>query len=377
MGSVMYLSTVGMSDSWEYLDVVVPLCMMLPTGLFVMTEPFKDTIYHTYQDILKHVDPRVEDLPLMSSPLPTIALCLAFVVLVKIVGPWYMSDKPAMKFNNVLIGYNFMQVLLSAKIFYEVGVSGWFGLYDFRCQPVDYSRDPVAMRMVYATYLCYISKIVDFLDTFFFVLRKKNDQISMLHVIHHGIMPFSTWVGVKFTPGGHCTFFVLLNSFVHVWMYFYYMVAAMGPQYKRFIWWKIYLTKLQIVQFMTIMAHAFQLCFRECDFPIAFVYWTGGHSILFFGLFLNFYIQSYIKKLRKPEEKATEVKSAQEIAKLIPCQIQQNGIHENGDVQNLKSKKTDQNANNSCDLNTIKENEEVSDQARKRIINRMKDLDIL
>jgi len=287
MGSVMYLSTVGMSDSWECLDVVVPLCMMLPTGLFVMTEPFKDTIYHSYQDILKHVDPRVEDLPLMSSPLPTIALCLAFVVLVKIVGPWYMSDKPAMKFNNVLIGYNFLQVLLSAKIFYEVGISGWLGRYDFRCQPVDYSSNPVAMRMLQACYLFYISKFVDFLATFFFVLHKKDDQISALHVIHHGIIPISTWVGMKFTAGGHYTFFVLLSSFVHVWMHLYYMIDAMGPQYERFIWWKKYLPELQIVQFMAIVMHSFQLCFRECDFPIAFVCWIGGHAVLVLGLFLD------------------------------------------------------------------------------------------
>lgn len=36
---------------------------------------------------------------------------------------------------------------------------------------------------------------------FFFVLRKKNEHISTLHVIHHGIMPMSVWFGVKFTPG--------------------------------------------------------------------------------------------------------------------------------------------------------------------------------
>jgi hypothetical protein len=35
----------------------------------------------------------------------------------------------------------------------------------------------------------------------FFVLRKKNDHISTLHVIHHGVMPMSVWIGVKFTPG--------------------------------------------------------------------------------------------------------------------------------------------------------------------------------
>jgi hypothetical protein len=43
----------------------------------------------------------------------------------------------------------------------------------------------------------------------FFVLRKKNDHISTLHVMHHGVMPMSVWFGVKFTPGGHMTEHVL------------------------------------------------------------------------------------------------------------------------------------------------------------------------
>lgn len=30
-------------------------------------------------------------------------------------------------------------------------------------------------------------------------------------------------------------------------MYFYYMLAAMGPQYQKFLWWKKYMTELQIV----------------------------------------------------------------------------------------------------------------------------------
>lgn len=35
----------------------------------------------------------------------------------------------------------------------------------------------------------------------FFVMRKKFNHVSKLHVIHHGIMPMSVWFGVKFTPG--------------------------------------------------------------------------------------------------------------------------------------------------------------------------------
>ena len=60
-------------------------------------------------------------------------------------------------------------------------------------------------------------------------------------------MPMSVWFGVRFTPGGHAVFFGMLNTFVHVIMYFYYMVAAMGPNYSKFIWWKKYLTAIQMV----------------------------------------------------------------------------------------------------------------------------------
>jgi hypothetical protein len=35
----------------------------------------------------------------------------------------------------------------------------------------------------------------------FFILRKKNNQVSNLHVIHHGCMPMSVWMGMKFAPG--------------------------------------------------------------------------------------------------------------------------------------------------------------------------------
>lgn len=57
------------------------------------------------------------------------------------------------------------------------------------------------------------------------------------------IFLISTW---SFS-GGHSTFFALLNSFVHIVMYFYYMIAAMGPKYQKFIWWKKYLTTFQMV----------------------------------------------------------------------------------------------------------------------------------
>jgi hypothetical protein len=52
--------------------------------------------------------------------------------------------------------------------------------------------------------------------------------------------------------GGHSTFFALLNTFVHIIMYFYYMVSAMGPKYQKYIWWKKYLTTFQMVTFIAL-----------------------------------------------------------------------------------------------------------------------------
>lgn len=107
----------------------------------------------------------------------------------------------------------------------------------------------------------------------------------------------------------------MLNSFVHIVMYFYYMVAAMGPKYQKFIWWKKYLTTFQMVcehfalsfwlkdlkkifenfqvQFVAIFTHQFQLLFRECDYPKGFMVWIGLHGVMFLFLFSDFYKSKY------------------------------------------------------------------------------------
>ncbi|KAJ4450529.1 hypothetical protein ANN_01956 [Periplaneta americana] len=98
---------------------------------------------------------------------------------------------------------------------------------------------------------------------------------------------------------GHSTFFALLNTFVHIIMYFYYMVAAMGPKFQKYIWWKKYLTTIQMVQFVLIFAHQFQIVFyTDCSYPKGFMVWIGLHGVLFLFLFSDFYKANYIHKSR-------------------------------------------------------------------------------
>lgn len=171
----------------------------------------------------------------------------------------------------------------------------WLGRYSFRCQPVIYSsEDHDDLMIVYVCWLYYICKFTEFLDTIFFVFRKKFDQITNLHVIHHSVMPAICWLGVKFYPSGHGTFFGVLNTFVHIIMYTYYLLAAMGPKYKQYLWWKKYLTTIQMIQFIAVFIHSSQLFFIECDYPRIPIILATFWSLSFLGLFSNFYIQVLI-----------------------------------------------------------------------------------
>ncbi len=171
--------------------------------------------------------------------------------------------------------------------------------------------------------------------------RKKFSHVSLLHVVHHGIMPMSVWPGARFVPGGHASFFGFLNTFVHIFMYLYYLFAALGPQYQRYIWWKQHMTTLQMVQFVAIMTHGFQLVlYDDCDFPWQFSYYIGAHAILFFVLFSQFYIREYLspdskKKGKKALAGKVEVRHFKQRNSCsrffnVPSLPQKNGASSNG-----------------------------------------------
>ncbi|KAL7013100.1 hypothetical protein ACKWTF_015193 [Chironomus riparius] len=244
-------------------------------------------------------DPRTTNLFLMQCPLPTLMLCIGYFYIVKILGPKFMEARKPFKVTKLLIIYNFLQTIWSCYLFWEIGMAGWFGRYNWRCEPFDPSNDEYAVRMARAFYLFYLSKFFEFFDTFFFILRKRFDLISMLHIAHHGTVPFTLWWCVKFLPGGHQTIFGFFNSFVHIFMYLYYMLAAMGPKMRKYLWWKKYLTILQMTQFVVVLAHSLQLFFQNpCNFPMIGVYNSCFQAGLFLCLFLNYYFQEYSRKLK-------------------------------------------------------------------------------
>lgn len=119
--------------------------------------------------------------------------------------------------------------------------------YSLLCQPVDYSSKEIPLIIAHGCHSYFLLKIVDLLDTVFFVLRKKSNQISFLHVYHHTGMVVLTWGATKFFPGGHSLFTGFINSIIHIIMYTHYLLTVYNSSYKQNVWWKKYITQMQIV----------------------------------------------------------------------------------------------------------------------------------
>lgn len=43
------------------------------------------------------------------------------------------------------------------------------------------------------------------------------------------------------------SFHAMVNAGVHVIMYFYYGLSAAGPRFQKYLWWKKYMTAIQLV----------------------------------------------------------------------------------------------------------------------------------
>ncbi|KAJ3604257.1 hypothetical protein NHX12_028998 [Muraenolepis orangiensis] len=244
----------------------------------------KSSMALLYNEMIQRADARTGNWLLMSSPVPQTIIIAAYIFFVTSWGPRLMENRKAFDLKGVLIFYNFGVVALSLYMCYEFMMAGWGAGYTYGCDLVDFS--PAGTRMAV-----------------FFVLRKKNSQVTFLHVYHHSIMPFTWWFGVRFSAGGLGTFHALLNSVVHVIMYSYYGLTALGPNYQKYLWWKKYLTSIQLIQFVMVTTHISQYFFlKDCpyQFPV-FVYIIGLYGLIFLLLFLNFWYHAYTKGKRLPK----------------------------------------------------------------------------
>jgi len=275
-------------------------------------------MYYLFQVWEDEGDKRTAHYPFMSGPWSTLMAVLGYLYFVKIYGPRLMKDRPPFVLKDLMVAYNFLMVLLSGWMFFEGCIFLNFGLDTWGCAKNDYADDSATKRFHFIAWLFFFSKLVEFTDTIFMVLRKKFNQISNLHVIHHSIVPLSVWLGIKFAPSGSNAWFPLLNSFVHTIMYFYFGLMALGdslpPQrIAQLRFYKPWITRLQIAQFCVAILHCIVAAVQtNCHFPRTFFALNLGNAVLFLALFFNFYRKCYSASQEK-EKGCREVLHVKEL----------------------------------------------------------------
>ncbi|KFM82810.1 Elongation of very long chain fatty acids protein 7, partial [Stegodyphus mimosarum] len=281
-------------------------------------------IFDGLGEYLNTGDPIVREWFLIKSNFWPIFLCSMYLLTIKVIGPSFMRDRKPFELRKTMMVYNLFLVAAYATcvsiVIYLMKDTDHMVL----CKDTVVTRENSTYTMATCGWVIYLLKYIEFLDTIFFVLRKKDNLITNLHVIHHFTLPLCGWIFFRTERSGFQAYPIIINSIVHIVMYSYYGLAAMGPSVRKYLWWKRYLTIAQMIQFILIILFVTVVMpITGCTAAKTSVYINVTCAGLFFVLFYNFYQNSF----KPTSPKVNGVSHKEEIAEKCSS-------HTNGDVAN-------------------------------------------
>lgn len=233
----------------------------------------------------------------------------------------WMKDRKAYVIKEFTFVHNVILTLLSTTMFVGTAYGAYLKYQSqgfFEGLVCEQESHPIRGPLFYWSYIFYLSKFYELVDSYLLVLKKK--PLIFLHVFHHFVMPYVCWAGLE---GKWCMALwtsSFWNSFVHIWMYYYYSISTLGYT----SWWKKYLTGLQIYQFVSgVLYTAVYFYYYFGDIKISIV---DGYKISvdfkqgctgelwavvgmfavncsFLYLFSNFFNEQYLKDRRSRSKK--------------------------------------------------------------------------
>ncbi|KAL4703048.1 hypothetical protein ACJJTC_006658 [Scirpophaga incertulas] len=256
-----------------------------------------DIIIRAYNVVFyERADRRVKDWLFMTSPWPLTAIIVIYLCLIRLFLPQFMRGRRAYNLRAVIKYYNLVQIVANAIVTWGIMTSGWTTTYHFGCVLPDYSTKPEPLRMLRFLWWTVVLKILELLETMFFILRRKGRQASFLHVYHHISTLIIVWAGARYVGGGITSFSVMINNAVHVIMYTYYLLSAEGsPRIKKFLRkYKKWLTIMQMVQFTLMIIYSSQVFLPSCPAPLGVSIMYFPNVIFVYYMFYNFFKKNYL-----------------------------------------------------------------------------------
>ena len=243
--------------------------------------------------------------PAVDSPC-ILVTCLLVYLLVVCVGGVRLRGKS--ETNHVkawlkpfVIFHNIFLIVLSAYMCFGCASQAYKNGYNFWGS----AYNPSEVHLAKFIYIFFISKIYEFVDTFIMLMKGNINQVSFLHVYHHATISFIWWMIVRVAPGGDAYFSAALNSWVHVCMYSYYLLAILigkdDSRRKKYLWWGRYLTQMQMFQFVLNLLQALY-CSRFSTYPK----FLSEILIFYMGTLLALFGQFYYSKHISPSTSTSQ-----------------------------------------------------------------------
>lgn len=236
-----------------------------------------------------------------------VALPMVYLAIISLLGRW-MTDRKPFQLKAAMRVYNVTQVVLCSYM--AVGLL-FSPLLDAPSLPRFLGLIPIpnfcAIAAPYTSHaewyilVHYLSKFLDLFDTVFIILRKKDEQLSFLHVYHHASIGVVWGIVLRTGNGsGTAAYGAWVNSVIHVLMYSHYFVTSFGINNPLKKW----LTASQICQFYSCVAHALLVSYYigvgwEASVPKQLAALQVCYHMSMITLFSAFYKRKFSKTKRK------------------------------------------------------------------------------
>lgn len=113
----------------------------------------------------------------------------------------FMEKRKPYDLKGLLAVYNLAQVAACCYLIYGI-LRNEFSIIKFwKCQAVDYNTNDKSVEILTYSYHTFLLKLLELVETVFFVMRKKQNQVSKLHVYHHTSTAILGYIMVKYTGG--------------------------------------------------------------------------------------------------------------------------------------------------------------------------------
>uniref|UniRef100_A0A336LKC7 Elongation of very long chain fatty acids protein n=1 Tax=Culicoides sonorensis TaxID=179676 RepID=A0A336LKC7_CULSO len=272
---------------------------------------------------IKSIVPEVDEYPLMSSPAPILVMTAIYLFVVLKLGPAYMEKRKPYDLRKFLIFYNLFQICAcywAAAKFTELGFSF---RNTWQCIPSKLEvNENWRGKMKVGMFLLFVRGI-EVVETLCFVLRKKQNQVTFLHIYHHISVFWLLWLTIKISAGDMELFVMVLNLYVHVVMYIYYFLALFKPMQMILRPIKPAITIMQMTQFVLMFGHVVTALKPSCHVNKTLFYSFLPNVVIIFYLFYDFYKKAYNNKKAAQLEKCVQMKT------LINC-------NNNNNINNVK-----------------------------------------